>query len=50
MVKRKKGKGKMRIINVSEPTGEDEYLSRIDARITRLALRLDKRRRRSYIV
>ena len=41
MVKRKKGKGKMRIINVYEPTEEDEYISRIDARMIRLALRLD---------
>jgi len=49
MTKRKK-KDRMRIIHVSEPSEEDDYLSRIDARMTRLALRLDKKRRRWYVV
>jgi hypothetical protein len=48
-----RGKGKRRknrIKVIREPTDEDEYLSRVDARMTRLALRLDRRRKRGYIV
>ena len=47
MVKKRK---KDRIKIIREPTEEDEYLSKIDARMTRLALRLDKKRKRWYVV
>jgi len=43
---RKKG---MRIINIVEPTEDDEYLGSIDARMTRTALRLSRKRKVSYI-
>lgn len=39
-----------RIINVSEPTEDDEYLGRIDALMTRKALRLARKRKQVYIV
>lgn len=40
---------KKRIINVSEPTEDDEYLGRIDAQMTRKALRLARKRKQAYI-
>jgi hypothetical protein len=37
-------------VRLDEISDEDIYLSRIDARMTRLALKLDKRRKTRYIV
>jgi hypothetical protein len=46
---KKRRKDKLRIINVTEPTEEDEYLGRVDAMMTRKALRLAKKRKLVYV-
>lgn len=47
MPRSKRKKTKVRLAEISD---EDIYLSSVEARMTRLALRLDRRRRRWYVV
>jgi hypothetical protein len=47
----KKQKENVKIVNVTEPTEDDEYMSRVDAEVYRVALKMAKRRKRlGYIV